>query len=199
MMVRAISEFSCWTRRILRRRKGRTSGTSSATAVVSRTESGGDRPLQVHSDRVTKPRAARGGNTNAASIAQSMDPTDAQCVGRELCANRAGDVRPSLAPIDAAPAQRPLVPPQRGNVDFKHRQPPFPLRRDIEMPATLDDTADGDQGVGDGDAKAAGEVIIAGAALAQHHITRARNPRAPRRSSREDRQSLNRLGGLYPG
>ena len=70
--------------------------------------------------------------------------------------------------------------PQRRNIDLKQRQPAFAFRCDVEMPTIFDDRPRGNQRIGDGDAEAAGEMVVAGPPLAQQPIARAWNTVTPR-------------------
>src|SRR5262245_9308946 len=65
---------------------------------------------EVYSESVEQPRPARRGQAQRAAVTFALEPAELETAAPDFRADKAGDVRPALAPVEAGSAEHPLAP-----------------------------------------------------------------------------------------
>ena len=104
---------------------------------------------------------------SAREIADAGDPAELETALGKRHAQRAGKMRPALAPIQARPAKGAAAAPQILEIDAEVQQVFFAGARDHAAVLAEDDVLVPGQRIGQRDAEAAGDMIVAGARRAQ--------------------------------
>src|SRR5216684_6755575 len=105
-----------------------------------------------------------------AAVAHALEPAKVEAACGERGAHRAGEMRPPLGPVEARPAEGAAALLRRGEVEAELGEEIDAALGDLAALVGEHDMAALDQGVGEADAEAAGEMIVAGAGIAQRRV-----------------------------
>jgi hypothetical protein len=145
---------------------------------------------EAQSQDVREHSFTSGCHPHSAAVVNAPDPPGLQAPGCEARANRAGEMRPSLAPVQAPAADRAPGATQLGDLDAETREASFASFCHTKVSAFFDHRARRDQGISDCHAEPAGEMVVAGTAFAKRSVLRSRRPLFPQRRHREYRQGF---------
>src|SRR5262245_65178057 len=120
---------------------------------------------EVYSESVEQPRSARRGQPQRAAVTLALEPAELETAAPDFRAYKAGEVRPTLAPIKAGPAEHALA--LRIQVGPEFGQESCARRGQLTAILAQDDVPVGDERVGDGNAHLSGQMVVAGAREAQ--------------------------------
>src|SRR6185312_11676887 len=112
----------------------------------------------------------RGRDHQRAAVAHALEPAHVEAAPGERRADRAREVRPPLGPIEARPAEGALPLPHRREVDAEPAEEIDAGGGDLAAVIAEHDMAALDQGVSEADAEAPGEMVVAGARVAQRGV-----------------------------
>src|SRR5579862_7887165 len=150
-------------------------------------------PLAGEAESAVQAAAAGQGDRDRAARRRALDPALVDEPSEQRRAQRAGDVRYLLAPIEAGGGEGAAARPRRRQVDAELAQQAHPCGRHCELIAHQAHRAAIEQGAGKANAQPARQVVVASAPGA-HRAADARLPvRARRRLRRQHGQRLHRL------
>src|SRR5215831_16292594 len=109
---------------------------------------------EVYSESVEQPCPAHRGQAQRAAVALALEPTELETATPDFRADKTGDMRPALAPVETGPAEHALAPCIQVGPEFG--QKPGARRRQLTAILGQDDVSAGDERVGDGDAHLSG-------------------------------------------
>src|SRR5260221_4208339 len=110
---------------------------------------------------------AVGSDDQRAAVAHALEPVQIEAARGKGRADSAGEMRPPLGPVEAGPAEGAAPQLHRGEVEAEAREEIDAGRGDLAALVGEHDMAALDQGIGEADAQAAGEKVLAGARVAQ--------------------------------
>ena len=136
-----------------------------------------------------KPVPPDGGDRDRAAVPEPLDPAQRKAAPGQGRADRAAEMRPPLAPVEARPAEAAALAGGIGEVETEFVEKPGPGCGDrAAIGIEQDMTARGEM-VGQGDAEPAGEMVVAGPRRTQRLVAHPCRPimRCPRHRDRHDR------------
>src|SRR6185437_11228995 len=133
---------------------------------------------------------AGGCDHQRAAVAHALEPAHVEAARRERGTDRAGEMRPPLGPVEARPAEGALLVLRRREIDAEPVEEIDALLSDLAAIVAEHDMATSDQRIGQPDTEAAGEMVVAGARVAQRRVEPAGRPMARRAVDRNGHDSL---------
>src|SRR5260370_11049 len=115
---------------------------------------------QIDPKRLGKAGPPGGGDRQRAAVTAALDPGEVEAALQHTGADRAGDMRAPLAPVETGPAEHPLRPLPGAELDAEPGEEPRPALGDFAAILGEDDMAAPGQRVGNRDPEPPGDMVI---------------------------------------
>ena len=144
--------------------------------------------VELHAEDTRRGPPGRSGVSRSARLSRiALEPAELQAAAEDRRADAALDVIAALAPVEARLAEHAAAPGGRGQIGAERREKPLARGRHLAAVVAQHHMAARDQRVGDRDAHAAGQMVVAGAGEAQRLVLGRARPVARRHLDRGDR------------